>query len=397
MIDLALFVAAAPVVLWAGYLLTLTVFARRSSENQGGGDESIAFEVIVPAHDEEAGIADTVRNLRALDWPIFRVVVVADNCSDRTAEQARAAGAEVLVRDDPSRRGKGHALAYAFERSAADAVVVVDADTVASPNLLSAFAARIARGAQAMQADYAVKNRDASWRTRLLVIALALFHVLRSLARERLKLSCGLRGNGMCFTRALLREVPHDAFSVVEDVEYGLRLGEAGRRVHYVEEAHVYGEMVSAGSRAVSQRQRWEGGRRQMARAHGLRLLRLGVARRDPVLLDLAMDLLVPPLSAVAAAAFAGLALSLLAGSAAAWAFGASCAAVLAYVVRGWQLSGSGARGLLDLACAPAYVVWKLIARLRGAPREWVRTAREAPAKAAAAPPPASSGPPPPA
>ena len=83
--------------------------------------------------------------------------------------------------------------------------------------------------------------------TKLLsVVALALFHVLRSVARERLGVSAGLRGNGMGFSREVLREIPHDAFSIVEDVEYAIRLGRAGHRVHFVAEAAVYGEMVAS-------------------------------------------------------------------------------------------------------------------------------------------------------
>ena len=98
----------------------------------------------------------------------------------------------------------------------------------------------------------------------------------------------------MCFTRRVLKSVPHQAFSIVEDVEYGIRLGEAGYRVHYADEAHVYGEMVSTGAAARSQRRRWEGGRRALARAHGMRLLGKAWAQRDPVLLDLAVDVLIP-------------------------------------------------------------------------------------------------------
>ena len=92
----------------------------------------------------------------------FRVLVVADNCTDSTAALARAAGAEVLERDDTERRGKGYALDFAFHASQAhgwaDAVVVVDADTEVSANLLEAFAARIENGAKAIQAHYGVLN-----------------------------------------------------------------------------------------------------------------------------------------------------------------------------------------------------------------------------------------------
>ena len=122
--------------------------------------------------------------------------------------------------------------------------MVVDADTVVSRNLLSAFAARFERGASAVQADYGVRNPHASWRTRMMAIALAAFHGVRSAARERLGLSCGLRGNGMAFTKALLHAHPPAAFSIVEDLEYGIQLGYAGIRVEYVPEARVLGQMA---------------------------------------------------------------------------------------------------------------------------------------------------------
>src|SRR4051794_5000600 len=171
------------------------------------------FDVVVPAHDEEAGIAATLRSLRAVAWPPdrFRVLVVADNCSDRTAAIAEAEGARVLRRDDQAHIGKGWALRLAFRRSLeegrADALVVVDADTLVSTNLLRAFAARLAQGALAVQADYRVRDPLSSPRRSLAAVAFGAFHALRSRARERLGLSCGLRGNGMCFSRQALERV----------------------------------------------------------------------------------------------------------------------------------------------------------------------------------------------
>src|SRR6185503_643631 len=153
------------------------------------------------------------------------------------------AGAYVIERNDSVRRGKGFALQYAFrashEAAWADAVVVVDADTEVSTNLLEAFATRIEAGADAVQVRYGVLNSEASWRTQLLAVAKACFHDVRSRARERLALSCGLRGNGWCVTHCLLAEIPYEAFSLVEDVEYGITLGLAGYRVHYADEAFV--------------------------------------------------------------------------------------------------------------------------------------------------------------
>jgi 1,2-diacylglycerol 3-beta-glucosyltransferase len=190
----------------------------------------------------------------------------------------------------------------------------------------------------------------------------------------------------MCFTHRLLERVPHDAFSVVEDVEYGIRIGRAGTRVHYVHEAHVLGEFVSGEQASRSQRQRWEQGRGELARKLGLPLLFEGLRSRSPLLLDLALDVLVPPLAVIAAFTFAGLAGSLalsaiaggLVGSVYLWAF--CCVALLAYVARGWSLSGTGGAGLLALARAPLYVAWKarLLFVKPAKKGEWVRTTREA-------------------
>jgi len=265
--------------------------------------------------------------------------------------------------------------------------VVVDADTLVSKNLLSAFSARLSSGAVAVQAHYGVQNPNASWRTRLMRIALSMFHQVRSIARERLQVSAGLRGNGMCFRTSLLREVPHDAFSLVEDLEYGIRLGRKGYRVAYAFEAEVLGEMVSGEAASRSQRNRWEQGRAQMLKQHGWPLMREALVKRSGLLFDLAMDVLVPPLSRVVGLTLIGLAASAVLlgftghGALAASAFTLSSGALGLYVFAGWLHSGTGARGLLDLALAPAYVAWKVVLavqRPRGQKQtEWVRTTRE--------------------
>jgi cellulose synthase/poly-beta-1,6-N-acetylglucosamine synthase-like glycosyltransferase len=375
----------------AGYLLLATLLSARARPPPRSS-RTVKFDVFVPAHNELPVIERVVASLKRLDWPAdqYRIIVIADNCTDATAALARNAGAQVFERHEPGLRGKGYALAYAFARSAmeawADAVVVIDADAEASPNLLESFAARIERGAPAVQAHYGVLNPMASWRTRLMTIATAAFHIVRSRARERLRLSCGIRGNGWCVTHQLLRRVPYRAFSLAEDLEYGIEIGLAGGRVHYADEAHSNADMVSSEQIANKQRQRWEQGRFQLIRAKTPLLLRAALARHSVVCLDLALDLLVLPLSYVVL----GIAALLVLAAVASWwqplllpwfFLGmASLGAVALYVLRGWQLSGIGARGLVDLARAPLFLVWKLLLLLkRRTASEWIRTEREKP------------------
>jgi 1,2-diacylglycerol 3-beta-glucosyltransferase len=388
--DAVLLIASVPFAACAVYLATLAALSRSLRVAPYPAPRT-RFEVIVPAHNEEVGIGATVESLKAIDYPpdMRRIVVVADNCTDSTAVRAREAGASVIERQDAERRGKGYALADAFAASLGDstvgAVVVVDADTLVEPNLLRAFDACFQRGAAAVQADYAVANRAASWRTRLMHIGFTLFHEVRSRARERLGVSSGLRGNGMAFAASLLREVPHDAFTIVEDVEYGIRIGLAGHRVYYAGDARVLGQMPVTGQASRSQRQRWELGRLSLVRRHGAHLLVEAARRKSLVLADLAADLFVPPLSYVALGSIAGFALAgfrFAAGTGAWWAFLPWCVAVAGiavYVGRGLWLARPGPRVVLDLLFVPFYVVWKIVVAVRRPPRkgEWVRTARE--------------------
>lgn len=387
--DTVLLLIALPASLSCGYLLMLTLLSGKPKA-PAASSRMLRFDVIVPAHNEAAIIGRTIASLSAIDWPKdrFRILVVADNCTDKTAAVAQAAGAQALVRRDPANRGKGYALLHAFDASRArhfaDAVVVVDADSEVSPNILEAFASRIESGMEAVQAHYGVRNPMASWRTRLITIAKGSFHIVRSRARERLGLSCGLRGNGWCVTHKLLDHVPYQAFSLTEDVEYGITVGLAGYRVAYTDEAHADADMVSSEDIARKQRQRWEDGRFQLIRSKTAVLLAGALSRRNAVCLDLALDLLVLPLSYIALNVMA---LSLLAalgfwsGLSSAvylWIALGSFLALFVYVMRGWQLSGVGAQGFWDLTRVPWFLAWKLWLTLRRRDsKEWVRTKRE--------------------
>ncbi len=239
--------------------------------------KELARAAIIPAHDEELGIQATVESLRSADHEGFEmdVVVVADNCSDRTAEMAAQAGAIVLERNNSELRGKGHALDYAFRTLLPedrpkpvfyDAFLVVDADTEVAADFLVKTVCLLRSGADAVQCRYLVRNAGASVRTRLMSIALRAFNVLRARGRDGLGLSCGIYGNGFGLRRETLAAVPYVASSVVEDLEYHLLLVRSGHSVRFADSTTVYGEMPARGKGVATQRIRWEGGRLKMAR-----------------------------------------------------------------------------------------------------------------------------------
>ncbi|HMW01224.1 MAG TPA: glycosyltransferase family 2 protein, partial [Acidobacteriota bacterium] len=188
--------------------------------------------VVIPAHNEAGGIAACVKSVLACQAAgvDLQVVVIADNCTDMTAQLAKEAGARVIVRMDQANRGKGFALDVAFGRllrEGIEAFVVIDADTEVEPNFITEMAHAFQQGADAVQCRYLVNNAQFTFRTRLMNVALLAFNVLRPLGRNAIGCSAGIFGNGFGLSATTLCEVPYSARSVVEDLEYHLKLVKA--------------------------------------------------------------------------------------------------------------------------------------------------------------------------
>lgn len=348
-----------------------------------GRSQRPRFAVVVPAHDEADTIDSTLGSIGSIDYPKSQlaIVVVADNCSDDTAAVARSHGVTVLERDDPDRRGKGYALDHAFRYvladTTADAVVVIDADTTVDPDLLSRAAFHVEAGAAAIQVDYRVRNPHESWRTRLLDVAFTCKHLVRNRGREALRCSIGLHGNGMVFTRGLLEQLPYAATSVVEDIEYGMMLVEAGYVVGSCDRTYVAGDMPSDAESAASQRVRWELGHAEMRRRFGLRMLLPALVRRDRVRSEAAVDLLTPPLGTVVAtlgaATLVGATGRRWFGPVPVWVLAAGWIALVAHVGSGLLRSPSSWRAIPAIARVPWYLAWKVALRTSAMWQDQVR------------------------
>jgi 1,2-diacylglycerol 3-beta-glucosyltransferase len=375
-----------------GYLLALLVAARgaarAASKPPALGLARSRFVVLVPAHDEESGIRATLDSLGLCVYPsdARRTVVIADNCTDRTADCAREAGVEVWERMDMTRRGKGFALGWALDRlqsrdEAFDAVVILDADCLASSNMLSAIDQRLRSGAHAVQVNYVVGNPDASHASALRFSGFALMNTVRFLGKQRLGLSCGLVGTGMAFTRELLVREPWTATGIVEDAEYHSRLVQAGERSEFVPEAWVSSAVPTSLNGSSDQQARWEQGKLRLIRQWSPRLLSAGLAERDIVRVHAGLEWLVPPQSLIAAGSLGSAVAGLVLGSRRLVLLSAgTLAAQLTFVLAGLRLVRAPTRVYRALLLAPALIVRKvaLYVRLLGGrgPTSWVRTER---------------------
>ena len=378
-------VLLAPTIPGTLYLALLTAAGLMPPRRRHSHSLQGRIAIVVPAHDEAAVITHTLSNLLPLAKQDGNtsVVVIADNCSDATAELARNAGARVIERQDPARRGKGYALDHAFSRLLQEdftAFVVIDADSSINEQFLPALRETLSDAAAA-QARYTVRNGNESPRTQLAELALAGFNVLRPRGRDRLGLSAGILGNGFALRRETLEQVPYTAASVVEDLEYHLRLIDAGLRVAFVDRASVRGDMPTGVEGARTQRARWEGGRLRMFREHGAALL--GKALRgqlrfieplaDLMLLPLAYHVLI--LGAVLMLSAAGASTPLLLAAL------GSLLVVLAHIIAALRVALLPWSHLLLSTRIPGYLFWKLrvlAGTLAGSKDHsaWIRTNR---------------------
>lgn len=349
-------------------------------------DEAPAFTVLIPAHDEMAGIGRTIASVKAQLRCDDRVIVVADNCSDDTAQIARAAGAEVIERSDPVRRGKAYALdvgRFVLRRNPSDVVIILDADCWPEADALRLLASTACRHDAAVQGRYLLQSsEDASPVVRISTFAFLIKNSLRQRGLYRLCGTALLQGTGMAFPWRIFDTAPLVTASLVEDLKLGLDLALSGQAVRFQDLAR-FTSRASSQRATVGQRTRWEHGMLSIAAHYVPRLLWQGL-RGNPSLLFLAANLCVPPfllLISLTIIFVSGLAVdAMLTGAVAP--FSAALIASLAAVAALWAAWSCHGRSLVPPEMLPRlgrYWLWKVpvyaqfLARRQ---REWVRTER---------------------
>lgn len=404
--------------LLVGYLLFLTIVAWLTSKkaDKPMNEPAHRFLVLIPAHNEEKLLPELLENLQQLDYPadMYSVHVVADNCTDETAVISKNYGAIPHERFDAHRPGKGFALQWFLqdfweEIEAHDAIIILDADTIVSPNLMKAMSTRLDDGEHVIQAYYAVRSPEKTWGIGLRYAALAVLHYLRPLGRTRLGGSAGLKGNGMVFTIDILREYEWSD-SITEDIEFHMSLILGGERVAFAPEVTIWAEMPETLAGAATQNVRWERGRIQMMKLYVPQLLKAAWASfrqrdfsRTYLFLDAAMEHLIPPFSVLAG--LTGLSLILSAGmftlgyflslnslyasttntfmtlaTACIWFASALIVGQAVYLLTGLRLVHAPKSVYLALLNIPVFVAWKIwhyVRVLLGRDSHgWVRTTR---------------------
>lgn len=259
------------------------------------------FALVVAAHNEELVINHVVDSLFKVNYPseLYDVFVIADNCTDRTAEIARSHGAIVHIRENDKLRGKGHALEWMFDRifkmdSNYDAVAIFDADNLVSPNFLLEMNKQLCKGHKVVQGYIDSKNPYDSWITCSYSIAFWLSNRIFQLPRYYLKLSCSLCGTGFCIDTDILRKLKWGATCLTEDLEYTMKLALNGIKISWAHDAVVYDEKPLTLKQSWRQRKRWMQGHADCASRYLGSLFRQAFSQGDLISLDCALYLFQP-------------------------------------------------------------------------------------------------------
>ncbi|TXD97327.1 glycosyltransferase [Mitsuaria sp. TWR114] len=389
-----LLAGTALLVLPALLLLVQIVLALRQPPPLPAQPRPARIAVLIPAHNEGHGVRATIMQTLSQLGPDDRVLVVADNCNDDTAAQARLVGAEVVERHDAERRGKGYALDFGVrhlemlaqhEGHAPDVVLVLDADCVLSPGLIPRVAGLAQAHGRPVQASYLMHAPTPGLKARVAEFAMRVKNLARSRGMFRLGLPCQLLGTGMAFPWAVALRAPLASGHLAEDMQLGVRLARDGTPPLFCEDVLVTSVFAASQEGERSQRTRWEHGHLSLLVGEGPKLLLEALRRGRLAQAMLVMDMLVPPLALLAGllvvATLAQAIWALLTG----WVAGLvvallGVAALLVAIVAARHRFAAELIGLGELLKAPVYVLAKLPIYLSFVVRrqtEWVRTKRD--------------------
>jgi len=258
--------------------------------------------ILVPAHNEEKIIEKLIHSYKEIEYQKdkFDILIIADNCTDSTEKIAKDNNINCIVRNDNKFRGKPYALEYAIQNIEIDnydAFCIIDADTIIDKHFLLEMNNSINQGNEAIQGFFSVMNPEDSWLTRIMTIPGVIKFKIRYNCKNLLNLSCPLMGNGMCFTRAVIKKYGWNAYSITENWEYYIKLALKGQMVRYNEKAIIYSHAVNKMKYGETQRKRWLKGRLGLTSKYLGQIIIKLIKKRDIKMLDVLIELTMPSYS----------------------------------------------------------------------------------------------------
>ncbi|MDP3088409.1 MAG: glycosyltransferase family 2 protein [Methylotenera sp.] len=389
LLEICLIVLGCVLLIPSLLIFTQTVAAIFLKNRRLMDGKRLCVAVIIPAHNEEAGIVATLASLIPQLLPEDRIVVVADNCSDQTANVARQTGVEVIERSDTQRRGKGYALDCAIQflsPNPPQVVMIIDADCQSDINLLSRLAKACDYYQRPVQAlDMMHAHQNSGLKVKMAAFAWLFKNKVRALGYANLGLPCQLMGTGMAFPWKALSKVNVASGEIVEDLKLGLNLAKLNTPPLFCVDVMVESKFPESESGLNVQRTRWEHGHLAMMIKAAPGLIMDALKSKNFNLFAMVLDMIVPPLALLAMMIFLYLLISI------GWfyVFAGKYPLMLALsisiffgvaVFGAWLKFGRDVISLVGLLYVPFYVLRKIPLYLKfilNRQVEWVRSNRD--------------------
>lgn len=253
-------------------------------------DKKHKFMAIIPAHNEAGVVANLIESLKNQEYDknLLDIYVIADNCTDNTAEIARNAGAIVYERFDETKKTKGFALQWFLNKkvedgSDYDAFCVFDADNIVMPDFIEQMNKKLCQGEEIVQGYRDIKNPTDSWISAGYAIFYWTMNRFYHLARYNVGLSPLINGTGFMVKMDIVREEGWNTKTLTEDIEFSLKSIAKGRKLGWAVDAKVYDEQPIGFKQSWSQRSRWTVGHLQCVRYYTVDLLK-GIAKNKTLM-----------------------------------------------------------------------------------------------------------------
>ena len=222
------------------------------------------FMAIIPAHNEELVVRNLIESLKKQEYPkeLLDIYVIADNCTDATAEIARDAGVIVYERFDESKKTKGYAMQWFLakkieENADYDAFCVFDADNIVDSKFIENMNKKLCQGETVVQGYRDIKNPTDTWITAGYAIFYWTMNRFYHLARYNLGLSPLINGTGFMVKFDIIKPEGWNTKTLTEDIEFSLKNIIKGNKLGWAVDAKVYDEQPLGFKQSWKQRTRW--------------------------------------------------------------------------------------------------------------------------------------------
>ncbi|MCF6199023.1 MAG: glycosyltransferase family 2 protein [Hyphomicrobiaceae bacterium] len=370
------------------FIIELLVSLRPPKADDFPDDLHPRTTILVPAHDESQQIGAVLEKLQSGLPQNCALLVVADNCSDDTAEIAKNAGAEVIIRREESKRGKGFALDFGVSHLRSDppdVVIIVDADCLVEKGSIERLAAMAQHTGRPVQSNYLMEpHADGDLAQQISAFAFMINTYHRMLGVARMGIPARLNGTGMAFPWKVISQVDLGNDNIVEDIKLGVDLVKAGTPALFCPHALVTSQFPQSDEALKIQRTRWEHGHLELVRTVAPGLLWHSLAKRNWSALGFALDLAIPPLTLALLGLIAGFMVSALAALA-----GFSTLPLVLFTITGffftasiglvWGRDGQKVLPPAALKNLPGYVLSKIriySGYIFSREKSWIRTDR---------------------